>query len=82
MDSLTVEVSAEDSSFASQLIAEGQYSSPGEVLHAAMDALRREQQENHILETLAEEGEASGIYEGDVFAEIRAKYGWTKPAQF
>ena len=48
-----------------------------------MNALRREilseEQENAILEKLAEEGQASGEAEGDVMAEMRAKYGWNKP---
>lgn len=81
MANATIEVTAEDRDFASRLVADGQFSTPEEVLHAAMNALRREHEENRILEALAEEGEASGVYEGDVFAEIRSKYGWEKPAK-
>jgi hypothetical protein len=49
-----------------------------------MDALRREtlteDEENSLLETLAEEGEASGDAEGDVIGRLSEKYGLRRPA--
>ncbi len=60
--------------FAAPLIARGRYPNSTEVLHAAMDALRREtlteDEEDALLEAFAEEGEASGIAEGDVIGRI------------
>lgn len=83
MANQTTDLAAELTSFAAPLIEQGLYENPTEVLHAAMNALRREilteEQENAILEKLAEEGEASGEAEGDVMADIRAKYGWNRP---
>jgi putative addiction module CopG family antidote len=70
--------------FAAPFVQSGRYASAKEVLCAAMDALRREtltqEQENAILEALAEEGEASGIAEGDVIGRICEKYGFGRPA--
>ena len=62
------------------LVASGRYASAKEVLHAAMDALVRtevgEDAYNKACIELAEEGEASGLAEGDIFERVRAKYGW------
>jgi putative addiction module CopG family antidote len=83
MANQTTDLTTELNSFAAPLIEQGLYGNAADVLHAAMDALRREmlteEQENAILEKFAEEGEASGVAEGDVIAEIRAKYGWSRP---
>ena len=66
--------------FAAPFIQSGRYANTNEVLRAAMDALRREtltdEQENSILEALADEAEASGLADGDIFEKIRSKYGW------
>jgi putative addiction module CopG family antidote len=76
----TPTLASEFEDFAAPLVQSGRYANAKEVLHAAMDALRREssteEQENAILIALAEEGEASGLAEGDIFERIRAKYGW------
>lgn len=73
------DLSAEIETFAAPLVASGKFSSTEDVLHAAMDALRREalaeERENALLEQLAEEGEASGELRGDAFAIVRQKYG-------
>jgi putative addiction module CopG family antidote len=83
MANQTTDLTTELKCFAEPLIEQGLYGNAAEVLHAAMNALRREilteEQENAILEKLAEEGEASGEAEGDVIAEIREKYGWDRP---
>jgi antitoxin ParD1/3/4 len=80
MSSQTVEVTPEFSQFASQLVAEGRYASTSDVLQAAMEALHREDEENRILEKLAEEGEASGIAEGDVIGRICEEVGLRRPS--
>ena len=80
MADLTLEVTAEDKEFATQLVSEGLYSSPSEVLHAAMDALRREQEENRLLERFAQEAEDSGGADGDVIGRLAEKHGLKRPA--
>ncbi|HZQ45227.1 MAG TPA: type II toxin-antitoxin system ParD family antitoxin [Acidobacteriaceae bacterium] len=83
MANQTTDLTTELNSFAAPLIEQGRYENTAEVLHAAMDALRREmlteEQENAILQKLAEEGEASGIAEGDVIGRICEKYGLKRP---
>ena len=70
---------AELDEFAAPLVDSGRYANTAEVLHAAMEALRREQAEEDVwtpeLIALAEEGEASGEAEGDVIGRLRAKFG-------
>jgi putative addiction module CopG family antidote len=64
---------------AQRLVASGRYSSPSEVLEAAVDALEREECDEEAkeawLEQALEEGFASGIAVGDVFARVRAQVG-------
>lgn len=78
------DLAAELNSFAAPLIEQGLYGDTAEVLHAAMDALRRdmltEEQENAILEKLAEEAEASGTAEGDVIGQICENLGLRRPS--
>ncbi|MGA7157238.1 MAG: hypothetical protein WBY53_10340 [Acidobacteriaceae bacterium] len=86
MASPTTNLSAEFEAFAAPLVASGEFPSTADVLHAAMTALRRErmseEEENRILEALAEEGEASGLAEGDVIGRICEKHGLRRPAGF
>jgi Arc/MetJ-type ribon-helix-helix transcriptional regulator len=74
---------AEFDEYAAPFIASGRYANAAEVLHAAMDALLRaevdEQAYNEACVRAAEEGEASGIAEGDVIARLRAKHGFSAP---
>jgi len=83
MATQSINLSAEFDEFAAPLIESGRYANTTEVLHAAMDALRREnmtqEEEDRILEALAEEGEASGIAEGDVMAQLREEFGLPTP---
>ncbi len=66
--------------FAKPLVESGRYKNMDEVLNAAMDALRREECDDeakmNYLRHAIDDGEASGVYEGDVFADIRARMGW------
>ena len=69
--------------FAAPFVASGRYANTTEVLHAAMNALLRaevdEEAYNQACVRAAEEGEASGLAEGDVIGRIRAKYGLRTP---
>jgi putative addiction module CopG family antidote len=64
---------------AQRLVASGRYSSPSEVLEAAVDALEREECDEEAkeawLEQALEEGFSSGVAQGDVMGRIRARYG-------
>ena len=64
---------------AQRLVASGRYSSPSEVLEAAVDALEREECDEEAkeawLEQALEEGFSSGVAEGDVIGRIRARHG-------
>lgn len=84
MTNQTPDLTNEFNQFAASLIESGRYANAHEVLHAAMDALRREnmteEEENAILESLAEEGEASGEAEGDVIGRLCEKHGLKRPA--
>ena len=61
------------------LLESGRYKSADEVLDAALDALMREECGDEAkqvwLDQALADGDASGIYEGDVFAEIREHLG-------
>lgn len=65
--------------FAAPFVDSGRFHDPEEVMRAAMDALRLTQVDedalNSVLFELAQEGEASGEAEGDIFEAVRAKYG-------
>ena len=77
------QLSAEFDEFAAPFVASGRYANSAEVLHAAMNALlhaeRDEEAYNQACVRAAEEGEASGIAEGDVMARLRAKHGFSTP---
>jgi antitoxin ParD1/3/4 len=79
MATQSIPLLAELDQFAAPLVASGRYANAAEVLHAAMDALRRaevdEEAYNQACVRAAEEGEASGLAEGDIFERVRAKYG-------
>jgi antitoxin ParD1/3/4 len=72
-------LTSEFEEFATELVKSGRYANEAEVLRAAMTALRREEcddaaKEAFLIEAI-EEGEASGIAEGDVFARVRERAG-------
>ena len=64
---------------AARLVEQGRFASISEVLEAAVDALEREECEDEAKAEALDEaiaaGFASGIYDGDPFADARAKYG-------
>jgi len=83
MATQSIPLLAELDEFAAPLVDSGRYANTAEVLHAAMDALRRatltQDEEDAVLEILAEEGEASGEAEGDVIGRICEKHGLRRP---
>jgi putative addiction module CopG family antidote len=84
MATQSISLTSEFEEFATELVKSGRYANGDEVLRAAMTALRREECDDDAkLATLIEaieEGEASGIYEGDLFASVRRKMGWESEA--
>jgi putative addiction module CopG family antidote len=79
MATQSIPLSAEFDEFAAPLVASGRYADTAEVLRAAMDALRRAEVDdeayNEACVRAAEEGEASGIAEGNVMARLREEFG-------
>jgi putative addiction module CopG family antidote len=79
MATQSMSLTSEFEEFATELVKSGRYANGEEVLRAAMTALRREECDDAAKEVLLieaiEEGEASGIAEGDVFARIRERAG-------
>jgi Arc/MetJ-type ribon-helix-helix transcriptional regulator len=71
---------AEFEEYAAELVETGGYANSGEVLHAAVDALKREREDGAKaawLEQAIEDGFAGGVAEGDVFARVRERAGLT-----
>jgi putative addiction module CopG family antidote len=69
---------AEFEAFIAERVQSGRYENRGQVLVALKGALEREERYREKLAGLKlaiEEGEASGIAEGDVFARVRARAG-------
>jgi antitoxin ParD1/3/4 len=79
MATQSLSFTAEFEAFIAARVENGRYENANEVLHAAMDALLREENEDEaklaFLVQAAKEGEASGIAEGDVFARVRERAG-------
>lgn len=78
MATATAAYPSEIEALTAPLIASGKYANTSEVVHAAMDALRKqldEQAYDDACIRAAEEGEASGLIDGDIFEMVRAKYG-------
>jgi len=79
MATQSISLSIEFEEYAAELVKSGRYATAAEVLHAATQALKREECDDaaklQLLLKALDEGEASGIYEGDIFADLRAKYG-------
>jgi putative addiction module CopG family antidote len=70
---------------AQRLVASGRFSSPSEVLEAALDALEREECDEEAKEAWLDEaleaGFSSGVAEGDVFARVRERLGLSVDAR-
>jgi putative addiction module CopG family antidote len=79
MAAQSLSLTSEFEEFATELVKTGRYANEAEVLRAAMTALRLEEcevaaKEAFLIEAI-DEGEASGIAEGDVFARVRERAG-------
>ncbi len=62
--------------FVQEQIAAGRFASVETFITAAMDALKeRDEEKRAALRAAIDEGEASGIAEGDPFARVRARHG-------
>lgn len=78
MASPSSEVLAEFEAFAESRVASGKYASKLEVMEAAMRALSEQERQQAYDEAClraAQEGEASGLAEGDIFEKVRAELG-------
>jgi Arc/MetJ-type ribon-helix-helix transcriptional regulator len=66
--------------FARTLIESGRFESEEEVLEASMEALLREAGDPKTrlqqIHRAVDEGETSGIFDGDAFASVRRELGW------
>jgi putative addiction module CopG family antidote len=76
----SLSVGGEFAEYAHDLVASGRFANTAEVLQAALDALRREECDDEAkrayLEQALEDGEASGVFEGDPFESLRIEMGW------
>jgi putative addiction module CopG family antidote len=79
MQQLNVTLPDELDSFVTAQVEQGHFADAGEVVLEALRTLERERREDEMkmkaLREAIDEGDASGVYEGDVFADLRAKYG-------
>jgi len=82
MPTRNVNLTDELDRFVNSRIESGRYESASEVIRAALRTLEREEREYEAkmaaLRKAIDEGMASGIAEGDVFARIRAKLNLPK----
>ncbi len=76
MTHLSVDLPEELGSFVESMVEGGHYADAGEVVREALRKLEREDEEKLIaLRADIEDGFASGLAEGDVFARVREKAG-------
>jgi antitoxin ParD1/3/4 len=79
MATQSLSLTTEFEEFAAELVKSGRYANGNEVLRAAMAALMREECDDEakeaMLEQALEDGDASGVFEGDAFASVRAELG-------
>jgi putative addiction module CopG family antidote len=77
-------LSVEFTEFVTERVKSGRYANGKDVLDAAMGALKQNEADDdldieYVKQAIAE-GEASGVYEGDPFADLRAKYNLPQKA--
>ena len=85
MPTRNVNLTQELDSFVSRKIDSGRYENASEVVRAALRSLEREEQEYELklaaLRAAIDEGDESGIFEGDPFRYVRAKRGSTSESR-
>jgi antitoxin ParD1/3/4 len=79
MPTRNINLTPELDSFIAAKIQNGRYENASEVVRAALRGLEREEQEYEAklaaLTQALQEGDAGGIAEGDVFADVRKTFG-------
>jgi len=79
MPILPVDLTAEQDSFVLERVNSGRFENTNEVMRAALRSLAREEEDSsaklEALRAAIDEGDASGIAEGDVFAQVREELG-------
>jgi antitoxin ParD1/3/4 len=79
MPTRNVNLTPELDTFIASKIEDGRYENASEVVRAALRTLEREENTYNAklaaLRAAIDEGDASGIAEGDVFARVREKLG-------
>jgi len=69
-----VELTPELDEFVAQKIASGRYSDASQMVREALEFQKEDDAKMTALEQAIAEGDASGIYEGDAFADILAEF--------
>ena len=79
MPTRNVNLTAELDHFVLTRVKSGRYENASEVIRAALRTLEREEQQHEAklaaLRAAIDEGDTSGVAEGDVFARVRRKLG-------
>ncbi len=77
MPTRNVNLTDELALFVATKVASGRYDNASEVVRASLRALEREEQVHEVklaaLRAALEEGERSGVFEGDAFDSVRAE---------
>jgi antitoxin ParD1/3/4 len=64
--------------FAEAQVASGRYPDVDSVIEAGLKAMKRYQEKTAALDAALEEGERSGLFDGDPFDSVRAELGLTR----
>ncbi|HYP97963.1 MAG TPA: type II toxin-antitoxin system ParD family antitoxin [Polyangiaceae bacterium] len=59
-------------------VATGRFASVEDVVRAGVEAIATLEQKRAAVRAALEEGELSGVFEGDAFASVRAELGLTR----
>lgn len=85
MPTRNVNLTDELDRFVDARIRDGRYESASEVIRTALRALERDEQEHEAkleaLRSAIDEGDASGIASGEVFARVRSKAKLARPGR-
>ncbi len=77
MTQRNVELTEEQDTFVANMVAGGHYADLSEVVREALRKLEEEEDAKlTALRGAVDEGEASGIFEGDAFVSVRREMGW------